>query len=382
MARVALLVTLAVCAFGTGAGAAAGIPTAQLLDVAAKLTGLRPAGPIRVTVLPPSRLRASGASLLDRGYPRARQAHDEAVLRALGVLAPDAALRPLLLAARVAPARWLVYPGGRKVDVATAPAAATTRAYALAGLARALQQSRHPAAPAPADDDHAAAAEAVAEGAAAFALRGVPGIALPPVRVTTVAAAFTQLQGRFPRTAGLRLAAQLHDVGDTDAAKSLLHDPPRTTEQVLHIDKYLEHERAASIELPAAAAGLALASRDTFGELDVRALLAAFRLPAVERTAEGWGGGVSALYRDPSGGRAVALRLDWDTDGDAAQWQQAVPGYVAAAFGAPAAAPCAARACWGANGPAVAFGRSGPRTVLVVGASVDVSARLALALVP
>jgi hypothetical protein len=383
MARVALLVTLAVVAVGTtGAGAAAAIPIAQLLGVATQLTGLRPTAPIRVTVLPEGRLRATGASLLDRGYPRARQAHDEAVLRALGVLPPGAALRPLLLAARVAPARWLVEPGGRKVDVAAGPTAATTRAYAVAGLARALQQSRHPLSPSRADGDRAIAGEAAAEGAAAFAVRGLPGVALPPVRTATVAAAFTQLEGRFPRTSGLRLAAGLYDVGDTAAAASLLHDPPATTEQVLHIDKYLEHERPAAIQLPVAAAGFTLGSRDTFGELDVRALVAAFRLPGAERTAAGWGGGMSALYRDGSGTPAVVLRLDWDTEGDAAQWEQAVPAYVAGAFGAPPAVPCAVRACWGSSGTGVAFARSGLRSVLVVGASVDAGARVALALVP
>ena len=51
------------------------------------------------------------------------------------------------------------------------------------------------------------------------------------------------------------------------------------------------------IVLPVDAAGLTLTGDDTFGELDVRALLAVFGVPRLDRAGEGWGGGRSAIYR-------------------------------------------------------------------------------------
>ncbi len=123
---------------------------------------------------------------------------------------------------------------------------------------------------------------------------------------------------------------------------------------------------------------------DTFGELDVRALLAAFKVPQRDRIATGWGGGRTALYRDPNGREAVVLALDWDEPADADQWSSAVATYVDHAFdadraGSPATTPCAATTCWSLDGHQVAFARNGLRTVLVLGPAVADSASIAAA---
>jgi hypothetical protein len=96
---------------------------------------------------------------------------------------------------------------------------------------------------------------------------------------------------------------------------------------LLHVDKFLERERALPVRLPTHAAGVAASASETFGELDVRSLLQAFGLRDAAAVGDGWGGGRLAPHGD-----VAALVLRWDTPADAAEWQAAVPRYVAAAF--------------------------------------------------
>jgi hypothetical protein len=141
-----------------------------------------------------------------------------------------------------------------------------------------------------------------------------------------------------------------------------LRTVPQTTEQLLHVDKFLERERALAVRLPVEAGGARLALSETFGELDVRYLLQAFGVTSPAMTAEGWGGGKLALY----GGVAVLI-LRWDTPEDAAEWQASVPRYVAAAFpgATPQMCPPLDR-CWSGRGE-VAAGVYGTTSVLASG---------------
>jgi hypothetical protein len=139
-----------------------------------------------------------------------------------------------------------------------------------------------------------------------------------------------------------------------------------SSEQVFHLDKYLARERPAPIELPEAPAGFSLVRDDSFGELDVRALLSAFGVARVDRAASGWGGGRTGVYRDSSGRQAVVLALDWDEGTDADEWAETVPRYLGAAFGA-------ARD--------VVFARSGVRTAIVFAPSLGDGAAIAQAAV-
>jgi hypothetical protein len=195
---------------------------------------------------------------------------------------------------------------------------------------------------------------------------------------------FLELERGFTYDVGLRFAADLRNLGGRSAMLGALTRFPATSEQVFHLDKYLERERAAAIVLPVDATRMTLAGDGTFGELAVRALLAVFAVPRLDRVGAGWGGGRSALYRGAVGDTTL-IALDWDTDRDAAEWAEAVPTYVdkafdAAAPGVPEPTPCAATICWNLAGRAVAFERVGARTTLVFGIDVDTSAQLARSL--
>jgi hypothetical protein len=171
------------------------------------------------------------------------------------------------------------------------------------------------------------------------------------------------------QTPGRGLAAELRYLGGRAALTSALRTFPQTTEQLLHVDKFLERERALPVRLPARAAGVALGASETFGELDVRDLLQAFGLRDAATVAEGWGGGRLALYGDVG---VIVLR--WDTAADAAEWQAAVPRYVTAAFPNTSARTCAPLdSCW----DDVAAGVYGTTSVLASGpASADVAAAI------
>ncbi len=168
---------------------------------------------------------------------------------------------------------------------------------------------------------------------------------------------------------GRPLAAQLRYLGGQRALATALRTFPQTTEQLLHVDMFLERERALPVRLPVHAGATSLVAAWTFGELDVRNLLQAFHVPGAVAAAAGWGGGRVALYGD-----VAAIVLRWDTAADAAEWQAAVPHYVAAAFPGGAARMCPPLdACWGD----VAAGVFGTTSVLAVGrGSSDVAAAL------
>ena len=110
----------------------------------------------------------------------------------------------------------------------------------------------------------------------------------------------------------------------------------------------------------------------------MRALLAVFAVPRLDAAATSWGGGRSAVYRDPTT-EAVLVALDWDSQADAAQWTTAVTAYVEAAFGDAVLTECAARACWISSGWTIAFDRLGVHTALVIAADARHAGELARA---
>jgi hypothetical protein len=160
----------------------------------------------------------------------------------------------------------------------------------------------------------------------------------------------------------VRFAAELRNLGSNRAVWTALKAFPASTEQVLHLSRFLQRERPLVVRLPSEADGLRLASHDTFGELSVRALLAAARVPDLDRVATGWGGGRSGVYR--SGGReGVVLALAWDNVAHADQWAAAVERLDHLFTTVP-----------------TAFARRGPRTVVAFAGDAASAERLAEAI--
>jgi hypothetical protein len=330
----------------------------------------------------PAQFRRRRVKAFERLYPPAAQSYDDALYAALGVTRARGLLHKALVDSLLQQA--LYEPLTRKLYVSRSRA---SRAGVLQQLVNALQDQRFGLGRLRVlarSRDARLAASAAVTGHASLVAQLAGARTSSPAHGGTRLDRFVELESGFPATIGLRLVATLRNLGGNTAVFGALRRFPETTEQVFHVDKFLEREPAVRIVLPIDAAGFTRTGADTFGELDVRALLAVFGVPRLDRAGEGWGGGRSALYR--SGPQVAAvLALDWDSDRDAEQWAEAVGSYVdealdAAVPGLPELTPCGASACWNRGGRAAAFERAGSRTTLVLGADVESSAQLARAI--
>lgn len=135
---------------------------------------------------------------------------------------------------------------------------------------------------------------------------------------------------------GLAFVTRLLANGGYAAVDAAFADPPDSTEQILHPDKYLVREAPIPVKLPRAAAdviapGWSEAGQDTLGELLLRIWLNEGGVAnAAARTATaGWGGDRVALYRGPDGASSVVLHSEWDTVTDADEFAAAATSALA-----------------------------------------------------
>ena len=322
----------------------------RLLRDAARLSGLPIRSAVRTSAVSPARYDALFSRAWSRQYPSSLRRTDASVYRRFGLVSRS--VKPQLARAwyDVATRRLFVQrrpAAGRRTLVQEYVRALIDQNYRLARLVGLRARDR----------DRWLAATAMVDGSAALA----SGVRATPLRGTPLDR-FVTLEANAGLGPGRALAAQLRYLGGHTALVSALRTFPQTTEQLLHVDKFLERERALQIHLPDTAGGAGLVASETFGELDVRNLLQAFKVPSAAATAEGWGGGRFALYGD-----VAVFVLRWDTPEDAAEWQAAVPRYVAAAFPSAAARTCPPLdRCWSGAGE-VAAGVYGTTAVLASG---------------
>lgn len=371
----------ALAVVATPAGAAPPIELPALTRIASKLTGLKAKQKIRVVVLGGAAIEREALRVLDRNYPRDQQAYDETVYRALGLLHEDESLRPTLLQLHVRGVRGLYDPVRRTLY---ARRGANLRTTLLHELVHALQDQafdlRRLSELRRGKRDAGLAAYAAVEGAASLATESLMSRSLASHSGSRIRL-FLGLEHEFPYATGLRFAATLRNLGGNAAVNGALRRFPATTEQVFHLDAYLSREAAVDTRVPDRAGAYVLDRTDTFGELDVRALLAIFQVPRLDHVGDGWGGGRTAVYRDPNG-TAVVVALDWDGEDHALEWREAVDTFVNEAFdpdvpGRPAQSVCAADACWLLGGHAIAFERTGVRTALAFARTIAGAASLA-----
>jgi hypothetical protein len=383
-----LLCTAALVVAVTPASAGPPLELPALTRIASKLTGLKAKQKVKVVYVSGAALEARALLVLDRDYPRDQQAYDETVYRALGLLSRTEPLRPALIDAQVEGVRGLYDPVTRTLYVRKG---ADVRQIVLHELVHALQDQtfnlRRLSDLRRGRRDAGLAAAAAVEGSATLATDLVRSPASRTVASHTGSHArlFLGLEAQFPYTTGVRFASTLKNLGGDAAVYGSLRRFPETTEQIFHVDAFLARESPAQVALPDVAAGMTLDRADTWGELDVRALLAVFQVPRLDHVGEGWTGGRTAVYRDVAGEQTVAVALDWENETDALQWREAVYTYVNEAFdadtpGFPATASCEADTCW-SLGEQIAFTRDGTRTALVLGRSVSQVAALARAIV-
>jgi hypothetical protein len=122
----------------------------------------------------------------------------------------------------------------------------------------------------------------------------------------------------WPYTRGTMFVARLAASGGWALVNAAMRSPPKTTEQVLHIEKYVAGEGPIEVRTPAAPAGYTLVETGRMGELRTRFLLAECTTDeAAAEAAAGWGGDAYAIGVQ-GGDRALLWATAWD-DENAAQ---------------------------------------------------------------
>jgi hypothetical protein len=345
------------CLFVVPPSASATSDARTLLRSASHLSGLTARRPVPTTTLSGARYDALLGRAYTRDYPRSLQQIDARLYARLGLMTRSIrAGRPTSLAWYDPTARKLLLrrnpiPEQKRV-VYELVRALIDQNFGLGRLAGLRSRDR----------DKALAARAIVDGAAARAA----GIAAGTLHGTPLER-FLQLEDSAGAGPGRALAAELQYLGGKSALASALRTFPQTTEQVLHIDKFLERERALPLRVPANVGDAKLVASQTFGELELRNLLRAFAVPNAAAVAAGWGGGRLALYATARGEAVAALTLRWDTHDDAAEWRDSVPRYVAAAFPDAARSDCPPLdSCWSSPAEAAA-GTLDESSVLVLG---------------
>lgn len=138
----------------------------------------------------------------------------------------------------------------------------------------------------------------------------------------------------FPYTAGSEFVNALLADGGFEAVDAAFSDPPVSTEQILHPEKYLgERDDPQAVTLPdlgTALSGWELVRDDTLGEFDLRIMLDDNGAANADEAAAGWDGARFGYYT--SGDRElVTMTITWDSEGDRAEFEQALRSITGAA---------------------------------------------------
>jgi hypothetical protein len=140
----------------------------------------------------------------------------------------------------------------------------------------------------------------------------------------------------FAYVRGLEFVAILQE-GGWDAVDAAYADPPQSTEQILHPEKYLSRDEPQIVALPpltdTLGAGWHLVRADTLGEFQTGLYLAQ-RLGQgiVDRASQGWDGDQYALYAS-NGQQVLVYGTLWDSSQDREEFVTAYQAYAGEKYG-------------------------------------------------
>jgi hypothetical protein len=135
----------------------------------------------------------------------------------------------------------------------------------------------------------------------------------------------------FPYDQGLQFVTKLYATGGWKSVSDAYSNLPKSTEQILHPDKYLSHEAAVKVDMPDISKTLGKGWKrieyDVNGEWGYYLFIDEY-LKSAEQSqtaAAGWGGDRYAVYEGPAGEVMMAQLTVWDTEKDANEFYA---GYV------------------------------------------------------
>src|SRR5690606_30209794 len=137
---------------------------------------------------------------------------------------------------------------------------------------------------------------------------------------------FLMAQIGFPYEHGVVFAQYLYDEGGWELVNEAYADPPSSTEQILHPEKYLEGEEPIEVVVDDHSEVLGddwvEIEADTYGEFGVMTLLGESDLSSrqITRASQGWGGDAYSILMSEDDELAVVWQTEWDSDRDAREF--------------------------------------------------------------
>jgi len=182
----------------------------------------------------------------------------------------------------------------------------------------------------------------------------------------------------FPYVSGLAFVQALHSRGGFAAVDEAFRNPPQSTEQILHPQRYLAGELPRILSLPpltdTLGAGWHWVDSNVLGEYTLRLYLEQQVDPALAaKAADGWGGDWYSVYTRPGTSDIVLVwRTAWDREVEAAEFADVYTLYANARFGSPPVS----QTCW-SGADAICFYRSGEETLVIRAPDLELVRELA-----
>ena len=332
---------------------------AEINEQVRAIRGLEEKKPIEPTILSPADLSTVIRTTFDQDYPPALVAADEQLYKGLGLLTLDADLEGIFVDLLESQVAGLYDPVGEKLYVLSKEGGIgpVEKVYYSHEYDHALQDQHFDlgAMTDGLDDqtDRLLARQAIVEGDAYTLMTYWLQQHLTPAEIGEVITAssdpelqaalnripaIVQAQILFAATEGTQFALQAQLSGGWPAIDAVLGDPPASTEQIKHPEKYASREAPIEVDLPddlAARMGAAwsLVQENTMGEHQTSIWLGSPAVAAATDAAAGWGGDRIAVLGGPNEAWAIAWHTVWDTTADAAEFEVTAESAVAKAGG-------------------------------------------------
>jgi len=321
---------------------------AQIEAQVRQLRGLPAAEIGSPEILSQAQLSAELARIFERDYPAAERAADDELLRALGLLSDDqeiGALTERLYSEQVL--GFFDFEAKRMVVVSENGLDAQARITYAHEYTHALQDAAFDTGAGHAaligDDDATMARLGLEEGDATLAMiiwalanltqEEQLGISTTPIPDLRGIPPWMVQQLEFPYVAGSTFVGQLYASGGWDAVNAAYDDPPASTEQLLHPEKYVAGEAPLAVAAPEVAAGLEASigggwettQTSTLGEGMIAIWLAGIGVGQDDASAAaaGWGGDALSFSSASNGDWVLALHVTWDAPAQADEFEAA-----------------------------------------------------------
>ena len=131
----------------------------------------------------------------------------------------------------------------------------------------------------------------------------------------------------FPYTYGTEFVKALYTRGGFETVNRALADPPVSTEQILHPEKYLAAKRDMPVPVgvppltSTLGAGWTYRFTELLGEFELGVLLKNNGIKDADRAVLGWGGGQADLYENGPNS-LLLLGTRWDTQRNAVEFER------------------------------------------------------------